>query len=173
MEKIYIVTSGSYSDYHIVAVFSEKEKADLYLDKMLSGRYDDEDVEEWGVDVEEVPELLRHNYIYEVAMDRQGNLIKIEFASGDQLESAQKKNWYISRDIFTKVNNGEPYFRTCVLAKDKSHAIKIAGERRAVIIAMNLWYDPISFAEMGARECTEKEEQIRKDMELAKKEFKE
>lgn len=31
MDKVYVVTSGCYSDYHIEAVFSSKEKAELYV----------------------------------------------------------------------------------------------------------------------------------------------
>lgn len=31
MNKVYVVTAGCYSDYHIVAVFSTKEKAEEYI----------------------------------------------------------------------------------------------------------------------------------------------
>lgn len=31
MKKVYVVTAGCYSDYHIVAVFSTKEKAEEYI----------------------------------------------------------------------------------------------------------------------------------------------
>lgn len=31
MDKVYVVTSGCYSDYQIEAVFSSKEKAELYV----------------------------------------------------------------------------------------------------------------------------------------------
>lgn len=30
MSKVYVVTSGSYSDYHIDAIFSTKEQAEIY-----------------------------------------------------------------------------------------------------------------------------------------------
>ena len=32
MNKIYIITSGEYSDYHIVAVFKDKKKAEFYAE---------------------------------------------------------------------------------------------------------------------------------------------
>lgn len=32
MDKVYIITAGSYSDYHIVAVFLEKAKAEQFQD---------------------------------------------------------------------------------------------------------------------------------------------
>jgi len=33
MKTIYLVTSGEYSDYHVEACFSSKEKADVYIQK--------------------------------------------------------------------------------------------------------------------------------------------
>lgn len=50
MEKVYIVTSGEYSDYHIDAVFSTIEKAEEYVDAQGS----DYRVEEYPVDDAEV-----------------------------------------------------------------------------------------------------------------------
>jgi len=44
--KIFIVTDGQYSDYHIVAVFLSKEKAEHYA-KYNSGYYDSCRVEEY------------------------------------------------------------------------------------------------------------------------------
>ena len=46
MEKVYIVTSGEYSDYHIDAVFSTRKKAEEYVDAHGS----DYRVEEYPVD---------------------------------------------------------------------------------------------------------------------------
>lgn len=47
-KKIYIVTEGSYSDYHIEACFSTKEKAREYIKR---GQFWEEpDIEEWTID---------------------------------------------------------------------------------------------------------------------------
>ena len=46
--KVYVVTEGSYSDYHIEAIFSDKLKADIHA-ALISG-----DVAEWDVDNIEV-----------------------------------------------------------------------------------------------------------------------
>ncbi len=32
MDKVYIVTQGSYSDYRIVGVFDTKERAELFIE---------------------------------------------------------------------------------------------------------------------------------------------
>lgn len=50
MRKVYIVTAGIYSDYHIEQVFSTKEQAQIYLDHI--GNADSANIEEYNVDVE-------------------------------------------------------------------------------------------------------------------------
>ena len=50
MSTVYIVTSGSYSDYSINAVFSTEALADQYVAVHQTGPYDRLDVEEWTLD---------------------------------------------------------------------------------------------------------------------------
>jgi hypothetical protein len=51
MNKIYIVTSGQYSDYGIDAVFSEKSLAKKYIDSFKKDDYGDRmEIEEWDLD---------------------------------------------------------------------------------------------------------------------------
>jgi len=47
--KVYIVTSGDYSDYHIEAVFTNEEQANLYC-ALHAGRWDSPSVEEYETD---------------------------------------------------------------------------------------------------------------------------
>lgn len=62
--KIYIVTSGSYSDYGINCVFSTKEKADEYVKmKNLSDRWEDYNVEEYDVDKPYEMEAIDFYYV--------------------------------------------------------------------------------------------------------------
>lgn len=46
MNKVYIVTSGEYSDYHIDAVFASYRQAKEYL-KKHNNEFDSHDIEEW------------------------------------------------------------------------------------------------------------------------------
>lgn len=63
MDKVFIVTSGCYSDYQIEAVFSTKEIAEEYID---SQRYPQEfRIEGFGVD----EEITREEKIYVVGID--------------------------------------------------------------------------------------------------------
>ena len=52
MDKVYVVTSGCYSDYQIEAIFSSKEKAELYVATHFDynrDSYDDAFIEEYDV----------------------------------------------------------------------------------------------------------------------------
>jgi hypothetical protein len=50
MSTIYVVTSGSYSDYHTDALFSTKEKAQAWIDIASYGKGGDYQIEEWPLD---------------------------------------------------------------------------------------------------------------------------
>lgn len=48
--KVYIVTQGSYSDYHIKAVFNIKSDAEIYVN-IMGKQWDGEHIiEEWDID---------------------------------------------------------------------------------------------------------------------------
>ena len=52
MSKVYVVTDGEYSDYHIEACFSTKKKAQEYIKnaKKVNESYYYPDIEEWELD---------------------------------------------------------------------------------------------------------------------------
>ena len=59
MNKVYIVTSGEYSDYHIDAVFASREKAEGYV--KIKNREDKEDGCDFVYNIEET--LLGDGYV--------------------------------------------------------------------------------------------------------------
>ena len=67
MNEVYILTEGSYSDYHIVGVVKDKEDADFLAEK-------------FGVDVEtwklggKLAETMRHYDIWFVRMTKEGDV---------------------------------------------------------------------------------------------------
>ena len=62
---VYIVTEGSYSDYHICAVFSSKEQAQHYIDMhSLFDVYSDYAIEEYEMDVSMQAKYLFVTYNY-------------------------------------------------------------------------------------------------------------
>ena len=82
MAKVYVVTEGSYSDYHIVAIFSDKNNADIHAALISSNRVRDRaEVEEWDVDDVEIDtrqKIIRYATVYY----RQGKIICVDFSNG-------------------------------------------------------------------------------------------
>ena len=132
--KVYVVTSGTYSDYHIDAVFSTKENAEKYNN--IYGKDDFEDIEEFEVD-DEMALINRIGdekiTIYLVCMDRDGNVKEI---------SKESPSVSLVKELLAGKNRHILYADCMdmrVIAKDEKHAVKIANERRVQLIANNEW----------------------------------
>lgn len=126
MGKIYIVTEGSYSDYHIVGTFSTKEKAEEHSLLVLGEerQFYDAKVEEW--DIDEIVDHPKGMFFYNVVMTKDG-------------KTQECKNVGCEYK-----NTDAPYgdnanFSFYMWARDEKHAIKIANERRTQLIALNQW----------------------------------
>lgn len=124
MAKIYIVTSGDYSDYTINAVFSTKEKAEEYVQQHGTDyRVEDYDIDE---------EINKEAKIWEVKM-RFDN-----FEVSECLAMLYGDGWeYYAKDTFEYYLNwkNEEYIRLYIEADCMDRAIKIASERIAQIKA--------------------------------------
>jgi len=72
MDKVFIVTSGCYSDYQIEAIFSTREKADAYIN--AKGTDDDWEVNEWDVDAESTE---CHDAIYDVSINMKSGCVTV------------------------------------------------------------------------------------------------
>ena len=82
MAKVYVVTEGSYSDYHIVAIFSDKNNADIHAALISSTRgRDGAEVEEWDVDnvkIDTCQKIIRYATVYYC----QGKITGVNFSNG-------------------------------------------------------------------------------------------
>lgn len=120
--KVYIVTSGEYSDYHIDRVFSTRKKAQEFLDHIGKAGFN---IEEYDVD-EKTP---RGVFSYQVIIpDYSGRKTRV---------SLQEPFTEYEKDAFRYTL--DPYNEAyCfnIQAKDAPHAIKIASERLMQIRAM-------------------------------------
>lgn len=118
--KIYIVTKGSYSDYHIIAATLDEKKA-YELAKRSCSRWEDAEVE-----VYEDFELVQRD-IWRVKFDDSGNV-----------ETVEKEDDYecvlgvVNRFCEFNVGYGG---RIYVGADTSEEAIKIAAEKRAEYFA--------------------------------------
>lgn len=64
---VYIVTEGVYSDYHIEAVFTDRNQAELYV-ASHSNVYSEYIIEEWAVDEDKI-EGDSVRYLYDFLLD--------------------------------------------------------------------------------------------------------
>jgi len=121
---IYIVTDGCYSDYHICGVYSTKELAEE-----AKKRFGAEWLEEHELDA--MPGKPLGMYRWKVDIDREGNASNIYLASCEDV--TEKIDYFF--DGYEKLE----FLHIEVWAKDEKHAIKIANERRAMLIASGEW----------------------------------
>lgn len=138
MNIAYVVTSGSYSDYGVDAVFSTKAKAQLYIDIHGGCEYS---IEEFNLD----PEVYQPSpgmLPYEVHMLKDGNLCKRWDMETRQFEP-MVKNVYASGPLGPEhdkwTESYEDAYEFYMWADSPEHAIKIANERRVQRIANGEW----------------------------------
>lgn len=83
MAKVYIVSEGCYSDYHIVAIFSDKNKADIHAALLNNHEafYDEARVEEWDIDNVEIDTCQKIVHYAKVAYS-QGKITGVEISNG-------------------------------------------------------------------------------------------
>lgn len=125
MSKVYIVTSGDYSDYHICAASLDKERAEILAEK-YTDRFDDAEVEEYELD--EFFEEAKQGYFWYWCW------CKIENGMFGQVEVRQLDSY--GTDVVGKVVKSlrhEQLF-VDVLAENDEHARKIAAEKFATYI---------------------------------------
>jgi len=127
------VTDGSYSDYHIEAVFSTKALAEEYVRKNDGGT-----IETYILD--ERKEIWYGLLVY---MDKEGNS-----SYGDVLINPYLYETEFGFQGFDYEGN----LMWCVKSatateEDKKRAVKVANEKRMQILALGLWGDKKAIAE--------------------------
>lgn len=114
--KIYVITKGYYSDYHICAVTIDKNKAELLKEKFSDEYWGDAVIEEFDTDEEE--EVLKFEKVFDCLYCEENNEIEISEESIDYFRP--------SNLIITKNNLG---LHTYVLANNEEDALKIASDK--------------------------------------------
>lgn len=128
--KVYVVTSGSYSDYHINAVFTDQKMANAYVEQFNRGdRYDPADIEEWDAD-QPFP-------CWSADMNRYLVTAPDDDPEGDPHWWAHEWSLDMERhdpddptEIPSRTVPGGNW-RMLVIARDQNHAIKVGTERLA------------------------------------------
>lgn len=141
MESIWVIEQGSYSDYRVVGVYSSKKNAQLVCDAINAGdSYDKATVAKWPVD-QSVLEVSRGYKRFIVTMLRDGTVENIRgpeaICSYDM--SSTLAIWKRTEAPAYKGKGIPDALHGSVLAKDETHAIKIANEQRTQLIALGKW----------------------------------
>lgn len=116
--KIYVITKGEYSDYHICAVATDPAKADK-LAEFYSDKHNPSEVEEF--DTEAVPDLTKGMTAFIVGFDKRGEVRNVY---------EHPESWDDNITIYADCS-----VSMCVQANSKEDAIKIGAEKRAKFLA--------------------------------------
>lgn len=120
-QTTYLVTTGDYSDYRVVAVFSTEAGAKQFADRFNYS------VSPCALDPVVPPELDGWA-AFGVWMSKDGTLIDTERGEYEQLVENK------TRCIFGYGRN-TPLWVTYTVARDQEHAVKIANEQRTSFLA--------------------------------------
>jgi len=133
---IYVVTRGDYSDYTICAIFDNKEMAEAYKDVEDTGSFNDIEEYELNPTIRQNPTGLKR---YSVSLGNDGKLqwCELQGALFDKPVEPLKFRFYER----TYHENCSFTCRFYVCAKDREHAIKLAGEKRQELQRYGLWLD--------------------------------
>ena len=142
--KVYILTSGDYSNYRIEAVCSKK-----YLAKRLERvNLPNWQIEEYVVDgninnFKKARSLAKKGYRnYFIKMDREGEVQEILSGEDNHWNSIVDilDNGHISFSFDNRgFDSGRNFLYGHILAKNDKQAIKIVNDKRASFIANNEW----------------------------------
>ena len=124
MTTLYLVSNGDYSDYHILGIYSTAEKAEL--SKKLHAA--ENDIEQMELDA--IPQTPNGMFYFSVSIDKDGN-------------SSHPVNQGVERERYTHSREQPDGDGIRVIfymwARDAEHAIKIANERRLMLLANGTW----------------------------------
>lgn len=138
--SVWVIEQGEYSDYRVVGVFSSETNARLVADAInTSETYDKATVDEWVLDPA-VKDLAAGRHQWLVEMLRDGTV--------ERCEKQEVSSYRIGGEVWiwprstAPANQGKNIpdcLSATVWAKDEQHAIKVANEHRAQLIASGKW----------------------------------
>ena len=135
---VYVLTSGSYSDYGIVGIFSTKENAEEF--KLRVKDHDYNDIAEMELDAM-LPQLRAGMIPWSILMLRDGSLERpVEPCAVDRFNVDRSLGIWRRTQAPAYKGKGIPdALWGNVMALSAKHAVKIASEKRAQLIASGEW----------------------------------
>jgi len=136
--KVYIITSGDFDEYNIVAVFKERKNAERCLSK-LHGETIEVRIEEYEAKDDEVGKLVNilMKKVYRVSMNWDGNNARAHINKNIGILGSWK-----SEDVFcykealkAEVLQNKNELYGWFFAVDEKHAIKILNAKRIQLLS--------------------------------------
>lgn len=125
-EKVYIITHGEYSDYHIIGASTNKEVAEYFSNKWRGT------VEEYDLLTSDDFNSIKNKTRFEVIMDKNGGSKFLKYTE-------QEGNLITTWEFWRYAGESTLYIYVQCWANDENHAVKIANEIRAQLIASEEW----------------------------------
>jgi len=138
MTKIYVVTGGCYSDYHIVGVFSSEKLANKAAESLNS------QVETYELD-KHSDRIVQGFSAYRIVMSLNGDVTSVRedtypcWLDKATEQTCEKKRMPKFSGTKNEYIGWQSVREVYVWARDEKHAVKIAGDRRREMIANGEW----------------------------------
>lgn len=128
---LYAITAGSYSDYHICAIASSKERAEQLLKYYAD--HDDTSIEEYIDGEPDLGNLNNLEPVYWVHIrsngECYGDILKYDVKPyKNEYELVEDSSSFLA---WTSIESSPTVFRAKIMAMDLNHAIKIAQDQYA------------------------------------------
>jgi hypothetical protein len=123
--KLYMVTDGNYSDYHVCGVYSTPEKAER-----ARQLYAADGIEE--MDLDAMPDAPDGMARWIVMMNRDGHSSSVRHVDASP-------EWLFEDQFYRSESTEASEWGFTMWARDEEHAVKIANERRIQLLANNQW----------------------------------
>ena len=142
-DKVYVVTSGEYSDYRIDCIFRTKEEADTWVsNRWEPSRYE---INEWKFDAVNPEGLSGFSVFLHMGDGSVESGWENDYHEGPANVSVR---WEKKSYSWSKPEHSSLWVRC--LAKDRAHAIKIASEYRRMILVSPLYDEWINSPDPSA-----------------------
>ena len=137
MTKIYLIESGSYSDYSVDSAFSTKAKAQEYIDRWAAHK------EEFGGYTGDRPDILEMEI--DAELPRTIQYIRVKMGKDGTTETGLD-HYFITSNHYSPIGFCMYDYRSRELVwnvetTDIERAVKVVNEKRAQIIAADIWGD--------------------------------
>lgn len=123
MKTYYAITSGYYSDYHIIAITDDRKKAEHFCEVYNETNRESADIEEF----EEM--VIRNRIRFVVVVHTNG---RADYVRVDEYDEYKEHENSVCELPYDKRNPNQTFYEVFLSAKDKEHALKAAYDMIAV-----------------------------------------